>query len=322
MTEWRDGIAKLVLPTPFPVGDVNVYVVKGERLTLIDVGPNTEQAFVSLQNQLAQLGLQLTDIEQVILTHDHPDHAGLLDQFSPDLEVYGHANNERWLNRTEKFYVDYDSFYRQLFVECGIPDKYYDPFIGGMKQMLLFSCNRSLTGTLSEGDVPIGLSEWTVIETPGHAQSQIGLFRKKDGVLIGGDLLLAHISANPLLEPPLAGERERPKPQLQVNDSLQKLLTLPIRLTYSGHGEEITDVHGLVEKRLSHQVLRAEQVKEWLEQESMTAFQICQRLFPSVYKRQLGLTISESIAQLDYLLDGKKIQATKVKDTFIYSAIL
>jgi glyoxylase-like metal-dependent hydrolase (beta-lactamase superfamily II) len=321
MTEWRDGIAKIVLPTPFPVGDVNVYVVMGERLTLVDVGPNTEQAFVTLQNQLAQLGLKLQDIEQVILTHDHPDHAGLLEHFSPELEVYGHANNERWLHRTEEFYNEYESFYRQLFVESGIPAKYYEPLVVGMKQMLLYSCDRSLTGTLSEGEVPIGLSEWSVIETPGHAQSQIGLIRKKDGVFIGGDLLLEHISANPLLEPPLPGEKERPKPQLQVNHSLQKLLTLPIHLVYTGHGEEVMDVSSLVEKRLSHQVLRAEQVKEWLEHEPMTAFEICQRLFPSVYKRQLGLTISESIAQVDYLLDVKKIEATKVNGTFVYQAI-
>lgn len=322
MTQWRNGIAKIVLPTPFPVGDVNVYVVMGERLTLVDVGPNTEQAFVTLQNQLAQLGLKLQDIEQVILTHDHPDHAGLLERFSPELEVYGHVNNERWLHRTEEFYNEYESFYRQLFVECGIPDKYYEPLVVGMKQMLLYSCNRPLTATLSEGEVPIGLSEWSVIETPGHAQSQIGLFRKKDGVFIGGDLLLEHISANPLLEPPLPGEKERPKPQLQVNQSLQKLLTMPIHFAYTGHGEEVMDVSGLVEKRLSHQVLRAEQVKEWLEHEPLTAFEICKRLFPSVYKRQLGLTISESIAQVDYLLDVKKIEATKVNEAFVYKASL
>jgi glyoxylase-like metal-dependent hydrolase (beta-lactamase superfamily II) len=321
MTEWRDGIAKIVLPTPFPVGDVNVYVVKGERLTLIDVGPNTDEALQVLQEQLSTLGIKLSDIEQVILTHDHPDHAGLLDQFSPELDVYGHAHNERWLNRTETFYHEYESFYKEMFSECGVPDKYYGPFIAGMKNMLLFSCHRSLTGLLSEGQVPLGLSEWTAIETPGHAQSQIGLFRKKDGVFIGGDLLLAHISANPLLEPPLPGETDRPKPQLQVNDSLRKLLTFPIRLLYAGHGEEVTDVAGLVEKRLTHQVERAEQVYQWLIYESMTLFDICQRLFPTVYKRQLGLTLSESIAQIDYLLDVKKIQATKVDGTYVYRAI-
>ncbi len=320
MTEWRDGIAKIVLPTPFPVGDVNVYVVMGERLTLIDVGPNTNEALQVLQEQLSTLGIKLSDIEQVILTHDHPDHAGLLDQFSPELDVYGHVHNERWLNRTETFYHEYDSFYKEVFSECGVPDKYYEPFIAGMKHMLLFSCHRSLTGTLLEGEAPLGLSEWTVIETPGHAQSQIGLLRQKDGVFIGGDLLLAHISANPLLEPPLPGETNRPKPQLQVNHSLQKLLTLPIRLLYTGHGEEVTDVAGLVEKRLTHQVERAEQVYEWLRHESMTLFDICQRLFPAVYKKQLGLTLSESIAQIDYLEDVGKIHATKVDGTFIYKA--
>lgn len=320
MTEWRDGIAKIVLPTPFPVGDVNVYVVMGERLTLIDVGPNTEESFQMLQDQLATLGIKLADIEQVILTHDHPDHAGLLDRFPLELDVYGHAYNERWLNRTDRFYNEYESFYKEMFIECGVPDKYYGPFIAGMKNMLLFSCHRSLTGILSQGQVPLGLSEWTVIETPGHAQSQIGLFRQKDGVFIGGDLLLAHISANPLLEPPFPGETNRPKPQLQVNQSLQKLLTLPICLLYTGHGEEVTDVAGLVEKRLTHQVERAEQVYEWLTHESMTLFDICQRLFPAVYKKQLGLTLSESIAQIDYLGDLGKIKGTKVNGTFMYKA--
>ena len=38
MTEWIDGIAKLTLPTPFPVGDVNAYLIKGDRLTLVDAG--------------------------------------------------------------------------------------------------------------------------------------------------------------------------------------------------------------------------------------------------------------------------------------------
>lgn len=320
MTEWRDGIAKIVLPTPFPVGDVNVYVVMGERLTLIDVGPNTEECFQMLQDQLAILGIKLADIEQVILTHDHPDHAGLLDRFPMELAVYGHAYNERWLNRTHSFYNEYESFYKEMFIECGVPDKYYGPFIAGMKNMLLFSCHRSLTGILIEGQVPLGLSDWTVIETPGHAQSQIGLFRQKDGVFIGGDLILAHISANPLLEPPLPGEIHRPKPQLQVNHSLQKLLTLPIRLVYTGHGEEVTDVVGLVEKRLTHQAQRAELVYEWLSHERMTSFDICQRLFPAVYKKQLGLTLSESIAQIDYLQDIGRIHAIKFNGTSMYKA--
>src|SRR5690606_9314912 len=109
---------------------------------------------------------------------------------------------------------------------------------------------------------------------PGHAQSHIGLFREKDGVFLGGDHLLAHISPNPILEPPLPGHAERPKPQLQYNESLKKLRQLPISLFYSGHGEDIEDVNGLINERLGRQHERAMKVKTWLEFESLTVFEV------------------------------------------------
>lgn len=149
--------------------------------------------------------------------------------------------------------------------------------------------------------VPRGLSEWKVIETPGHAQSQIALFREKDGVLIGGDVILAHISPNPLLEPPIPGEKERPKPQLQHNDSMKKLLSYPIKMVYTGHGEEVYDLEELIEKRLTRQHERAMTVYEWLKEEQLTVFEICKRLFPTAYKRELMLALSETAGQLDYL---------------------
>ena len=85
------------MPTPFPVGDVNVYLVKGDALTLIDTGVNTEESKETLSYKLGELRLKITDIEQVILTHHHPDHAGALDFFDQDVPVYGHQNNQRWL---------------------------------------------------------------------------------------------------------------------------------------------------------------------------------------------------------------------------------
>lgn len=317
MAEWKDGIAKIIIPTPFPVGDVNVYVVKGERLTLVDVGPKTDEAWKALTEQLKELKLTPDDIEQVVLTHHHPDHSGLLDYFSPVLEVYGHRYNQRWISRTDQFLKAHDEFYLQLFGEFGIPEQYF-PLIGALKKTLRFACHRSLTGELAEGDTPFGLGEWRVVETPGHAQSHIGLLREKDGVYIGGDHLLAHISPNPLLEPPLSGEMVRPKPQLQYNESLRKLSKLPIQLVYSGHGDDIYQVNSLIEKRLARQHDRAMNVRKWLEAESLTVFDICRRLFPMVYEKELSLTISETIAQLDYLLAIGEINVKKEEKAFFY----
>jgi len=320
MTEWKDGIAKLTLPTPFPVGDVNAYLIKGDRLTLVDAGTKTQDSWKVFKSQLAELKLTPEDIEQVILTHDHPDHVGLLDFLPSELEVYGHPLNERWINRTLEFESMHKKFYEKLFVQFGIPEQYFLPSLKVMKKTLVFSCDRSLSGTVTEGDVPPALPGWRVIETPGHAQSHIVLLREKDGVMIAGDTILAGISPNPLLEPPLPGDSERPKPLVQYNASLKKLLKSPIGLVYTGHGAEITELHTLIEKRLARQHDRAMQVKKMLEGKELTVFQICTLLFPSVYERELNLTISETVGQLDYLQSLDVISVREEGTAFVYTA--
>ncbi|MFK9093181.1 MBL fold metallo-hydrolase [Bacillus salipaludis] len=310
MTEWKNGIAKIILPTPFAVGDVNAYLIKGERLTLVDAGVKTEECWNSLTEQMAELHLSPSDIEQVVLTHHHPDHVGMLDFFPNSVEVYGHPLNERWIQPTEEFFQIQEEFFKVNFQEFGLPAEYF-PLLSKLRKTLKYLCNRSLTGHLVEGMKPTGLSEWQIIETPGHAQSQIALFREKDGILIGGDLILAHISPNPLLEPPAPGEKERPKPQLQHNNSMRKLLLYPIKCVYTGHGEEVYQLEELIEKRLLRQHERAMTVNNWLKQERLTVFEICQRLFPSVYQREPMLTISETVAQLDYLASIGEISSSK-----------
>jgi glyoxylase-like metal-dependent hydrolase (beta-lactamase superfamily II) len=320
MTEWKDGIAKLTLPTPFPVGDVNAYLIKGDRLTLIDAGTKTPDAWDSFKSQLGELNLRPEDIEQVILTHHHPDHVGLLDYLSPELEVYGHYLNERWIKRTEEFERDHRDFYEKIFNQFGIPQPYFLPSVKVMKKTMVFSCDRSLNGIVKESDVPPALPGWHILETPGHAQSHIVLLREQDGVMIAGDTILAGISPNPLLEPPLPGETERPQPLVQYNASLGKLLGYPVQLVYTGHGKEITELHALIEKRLGRQHERAMQVREMLAGKSSTVYEICQQLFPGIYERELNLTISETVGQLDYLQSLDAVSVREEGTTFFYTA--
>lgn len=320
MTQWIDGIAKLTFPTPFKVGDVNAYLIKTNRLTLVDCGVKTEEAWEALQLQLHSLGLTPNDIEQVVLTHHHPDHVGLLDFLPESIPVYGHSLCQRWLQRTETFFKEHDEFYQNQFIEFGIPEEYF-PFIGQLKKPLKYSCNRSLTSFIQEGSIVPSLEEWQIIETPGHAQSHVVLFREKDGLLIGGDHVLAHISPNPLLEPPINKESERPKPLLQYNHSLKKLLNYSIRKIYTGHGEEVYNLPELVEKKLNRQHERAMSVKEFISIEPLSVFEICKLLFPTAYEKELSLTISETVGQLDYLMSLGEIDYIEENKIFRYVAI-
>src|SRR5437867_3795623 len=71
------GVERIELPTPFAVGPVNVYLVDGEPLTLVDAGPNWDEALATLEQRLAARGRKLEDIGLLLLTHQHFDHVGL-----------------------------------------------------------------------------------------------------------------------------------------------------------------------------------------------------------------------------------------------------
>ncbi len=95
---------------------------------------------------------------------------------------------------------------------------------------------------------------------------------------------------------------------------------MEIDTVYPGHGEYITEVQPLIEKRLSRQHDRAMQVKEWLKHEELTVFEVCQRLFPHIYERELILTLSETVAQFDYLLSLQEITMISKEFPYRYKA--
>ncbi|OZS79554.1 MBL fold metallo-hydrolase, partial [Tetzosporium hominis] len=69
----------------------------------------------------------------------------------------------------------------------------------------------------------------------------------------------------------------------------------------------ITSVQALIEKRFDKQRNRTEDVRRMLDEKPMTAFQVCQQLFPAVYEKELFLTMSETAGHLDVLAAEESI---------------
>src|SRR5215210_5407291 len=86
-------IIPISVPTPFYVGPVNVYLIKADPVTLIDVGPKTPEAVEALRRGLAKEGIGFADVRRIVLTHAHEDHCGLARQVrdeAKDAEVLIH----------------------------------------------------------------------------------------------------------------------------------------------------------------------------------------------------------------------------------------
>ncbi|GGF08693.1 hydrolase [Halobacillus andaensis] len=303
----KDTIHQITMPTPYAVGDVHAYLLEGDMLTLIDAGVKTEEAWQAMKGELKKLDVTPNDIEQIVLTHHHPDHMGLVENFPHLKSVAGHPLVRPWYEQDEAFFIRYEDFFQQMYTESGVPEEFFY-LLKNLRKPLKWTSSGKLKEELVEGDVLTGHPEWKVIETPGHAQSHISLYRESDQSLIGGDHLLAHISSNPLLEPPKAASKPRPRPLLQYRDSMKKLLHYHVDTVYPGHGEVFLEMDALITQRLKSQEVRAAKVLSMLQGGEMTAYQVCEKLFPRHLQSQFGLTMSETIGQLDYLEDTNQIR--------------
>src|SRR5579875_1124061 len=136
------GVTVLSVPTPFPVGRVNAYLLAGDPPALIDCGPNSARALLALERALAEAGVGVEELGFLLLTHQHVDHLGL-----------------------------------------------------------------------AEAVVERSGAKVIVYERPGHSPSDTLFLEPRQGLLFGGDHLLAEISSNPVITPPAeGGERPRPLP--------------------------------------------------------------------------------------------------------------
>ncbi|MDN4074662.1 MBL fold metallo-hydrolase [Fictibacillus terranigra] len=314
----NQNIITISLPTPFPVGDVNVYLIRGEKLTLVDCGPKTPEAWKIFREKLAENGLAEKDIEQVIFTHYHPDHVGLYAYFkSPVPAVLASLEEIPYLSQQKEFFVHRNRFYEGFYKKMGMPEEAVRFEYMKLKKYLEFSAVVHATPALYEGEEVPGLPGWTMMKTPGHSPDHLSLFHEESGIMIGGDFLLQRISSNALIEPPLITETERPKPLLQYRNSLKTAAGLPIDVILPGHGLPISNSSELIKERLAQQNSRAHALWEMLSGEK-TAYELSKLLFPGIYQKEPGLTLSETVGHLDLLEEEGRILAKDLHGIIYY----
>lgn len=305
-------IQRIEVPTPFPVGPVNVYLVHGARLTLIDCGPGTPEAWAALLDGVQGAGVALGDIAHIVLTHHHPDHSWglpmLLAALDYPVPVSAHPSIDRWLMPVPADLVERAAFWRHFYRQAGVSGTVMDALIARDHAMAQHAPHRSITHPLPAGaTVALGDDVWQVHHTPGHASTQIGLYRTTDHAFIGGDHLLQRISSNALTEPPAPGLLfdQRPRTLLIYRKALSALLSLPLGTIYPGHGAPFSGAHALIAQRLADHHARAAAIVRQIEHGADTTLALSRALFPRLDDNNLFLGLSEVTGHLDLLIqDG------------------
>jgi glyoxylase-like metal-dependent hydrolase (beta-lactamase superfamily II) len=190
---------QIALPTPWDADGVQVYLIEGDPVTLIDSGLDHAPSLVALESALDQLGLSFEDIGRVILTHCHRDHMGAVQAIrnrGVDLEVCAHPEDAPMI---EEYSIEREERLEdtnRLLLEYGVPDdllRRQTSWIRRRMRRLPALCEPTRVDRLIRDRDRISFKDFEleVIHTPGHTAGHIVLHERECGVLLSGDHIIA-----------------------------------------------------------------------------------------------------------------------------------
>ena len=196
----------------------NHFVYRSENPILIDTA--YAAGFDVTANLIAQLGVDLSDVQLIISTHCHCDHIG------GNKKIQEQSGCDIALHHIGKHFIDTRNDWATWW-------KYYN------QEADFFNC----TIALNDGDdVMIGPYEFKIIHTPGHAAEGIVLYNRKEKLLISSDTLWKNDMAVMTLQ------IEGSAAIFHMLESLEKLEALDVQMIYPGHGPPFKNMQKTISK--------------------------------------------------------------------------
>lgn len=290
-------IEKLVVPTPFPVGPINLYLVVEEPLTLIDTGPKTPEAVEVLRSELARLGFGIADIRRIVLTHTHEDHCGLAGLIQRESGATIHVHEWEAHNLTSSGMTRVSP---ELLVRTGVPPDELVQIASRYERIHEFSDQLDQVDSYTDDEEFVFASgSLRVIHTPGHTPGSCCLLREANRLLISGDTILKSITPNPVLNPDPIDPKRRFPSLGEYLVSLARIRSLAPTLLKTSHGDDVVDYEEHFHRLLRHIRERQTKVIRLVPKDGITAWSVAGLVFPAVKDIHRFLAVSEAVAHLD-----------------------
>jgi glyoxylase-like metal-dependent hydrolase (beta-lactamase superfamily II) len=328
--ELPPGIVPLSLPTPFAVGDVNVFLVEDSPLTLVDAGPGTALALETLERGLAERGHRVADLERIVLTHHHLDHFGLAAHLvrRSGAELCAFGGIADWLGDYGRRSVQESRFLEGRLIRHGLPQEVAlgaraaDAIVRGYAEPV------GVDRPLAEGDVlPFEGREWEVHHRPGHSTSDTVFHDREARLLVAGDHLLSQVSSNALLSEPLREAEEEADPTVRLTPlrdyraSLALTREMDLDLVLGGHGPPVADHRALIDQRAREREKRLDRIVGEVAAGNATAFEIGRAMWGRTAFVQVHLVMSEVLGHLELLEGDGRIVGSEVDGVLRFDAV-
>jgi glyoxylase-like metal-dependent hydrolase (beta-lactamase superfamily II) len=310
------GIQPITLPTGFPVGPLNSYVIEDDPLTLVDAGPNSATTFEVLEDGLAALGHRVQDIGLILITHQHLDHIGLVGMLSrrSGAEVAALDLLKPWLADYDGSMSRQQRYTDEIMKANGVPREIRLVVQAVGRRMRVSGASATVTMPLTPGqELRLRDRTLTVLHRPGHSPSDTIYFDADRRTMVAGDHLLGHISSNPVITRPLAGD-PYPRPQALVSyiASMRATAGEAVELVLPGHGDPIHDHRELIKRRLTMHQQRRDRLYDLIVERPRNAYELAVELWGDDAAKQAALTISEVLGHVDLLVNDGCVIDTAV----------
>ncbi len=320
------GIYQLKVPIPDnPLGHLNCYLVQGKQgWLMVDTGWFTADALNSLQTQIKELGLALTDVSTIIITHVHPDHFGLagrIKQISPKTQILTHQWESALI---ESRYIKFSDLIEKMsahLAQHGVPSLSLSALESASIPSLEFVNVTFPERVLYGGEIiSTGIYDLEIIWTPGHSPGHICLYEPQNQLLFSGDHILPGITPN-ISYHVQSGDN----PLGDYIYALSKLQHLAVSRVLPAHEEAFDNLQGRIKEIIIHHEKRKAEILEVMAGKPRNAWEISSQIswdtpepwdkLPPLHQRS---GVSEVIAHLEYLRKEGKVNKTIKADTISY----
>jgi len=312
-------VTRIQLATAVFEGANNAYLIDDEVTTLVDTAVAIPSVRSDLEAALRDCGVSFADIDAVVLTHWHPDHAGLAGeiQAAGDATVFVHEADAPIVSGREPPITESPTQQRETFDAWGMPAAARDRLTSFFETNATGLTGRDPTVTTLVDGERIELGEVTLetVHLPGHTAGLCGFAFDPESMPDGagwesgddsgeagaraafvGDAVL------PQYTPNVGGADVRVSDPLGTYlDSLDRILKREWTTAYPGHREPIATPGARAAETVHHHRDRTERVVAAVREEPATAWEVSATLFGELTGIHTLHGPGEAFAHLEHL---------------------
>jgi glyoxylase-like metal-dependent hydrolase (beta-lactamase superfamily II) len=295
------GLRWLRFPLPFAPHHVNVWLIEdGAGWTAIDAGVANDETRANWQAALTGEAFGGRALTGLLVTHFHPDHAGLMGWLCAAHGLTPRMTRIEWLQARSLWFdsgaemLDHQAEFARV---AGAPAE-YGAFLrarGALYVRAVAPLPRAFAAIADGETIAIGGRDWRVVTGQGHAPDMACLYCAEARVLIAADQILPRISPYVGLH---AGE-PMGDPLGAYLASIGRFREVPDdTLVLPSHGEPFRGLHARIDALAAHHADRLAALEE-----ACRAPATAHALLPALFRRpldqrNLGFGLGETLAHL------------------------